>query len=80
MSDLSAKSRKREYVQARQLAMYFAKKYTKASLSAIGAEIGGKDHSTVLHANKQIDILLESDKLIKNFVDDLNKKILFQNN
>ena len=53
-------SRKREIVQARQITMYLAKKYTPASFSHIGRIVGGKDHATVLHACKtvkdQIDI------------------------
>ncbi|HNA33166.1 MAG TPA: chromosomal replication initiator protein DnaA, partial [Flavobacteriales bacterium] len=47
---LKSKTRKREVVQARQIAMYFAKKMTKNSLASIGAHCGGKDHATVLHA------------------------------
>lgn len=53
-------SRKREIVQARQITMFFAKKYTQASFAHIGKVVGGKDHATVLHACKtvkdQIDI------------------------
>ncbi|MFB1021495.1 MAG: chromosomal replication initiator protein DnaA, partial [Vicingaceae bacterium] len=46
---LKSKTRKREVVQARQIAMYFAKKMTKSSLANIGMHCGGKDHATVLH-------------------------------
>ena len=50
---LQSKTRKRHIVQARQLAMFFAKKYTKASLASIGSQIGKRDHATVLHACKK---------------------------
>ena len=49
---LQSKTRRRHIVQARQLAMYFAKKFTKASLASIGNQIGKRDHATVLHACK----------------------------
>lgn len=55
-------SRKREIVQARQMTMYLAKKYTKQSLAAIGSCCGKKDHATVLHAIKTIEQLDKSDK------------------
>ena len=51
---LKSKTRKREIVQSRQVAMYFAKIYTKNSLASIGSQIGGKDHATVLHACKTV--------------------------
>lgn len=72
---IQAKNRKREIVQARQIAMYFAKKYTKASLSSIGSAIGGKDHSTVLYAHKTVRNLYETDKKIKQFIIEIDKRI-----
>lgn len=72
---LQSKTRKRHIVQARQLAMFFAKKYTKASLQNIGSQIGDRDHATVLHACKTVDNLIETDKQFKKYVDDINKKL-----
>lgn len=72
---LQSKSRKRNIVQARQLAMFFAKKYTKASLANIGSQIGKRDHATVLHACKTIDNLLETDKQFKAYFDDIKNKL-----
>jgi len=60
--DLVKKTRKREVVQARQIAMYFAKMYTNASLATIGQEIGGKDHTTVLHACKTVSDLSDTER------------------
>ncbi len=47
---IQAKTRKREIVQARQITMFFSKNLTKHSLASIGAQVGNKDHATVLHA------------------------------
>ncbi|MFN3639910.1 MAG: chromosomal replication initiator protein DnaA, partial [Flavobacterium sp.] len=72
---LKSKTRKRHIVQARQLAMFFAKKFTKASLANIGSQIGDRDHATVLHACKTVDNLVETDKQFRKFVDDIQKKL-----
>lgn len=71
---LQSKTRKRHIVQARQLAMFFAKKFTKASLASIGSQIGKRDHATVLHACKTVDNLAETDKQFRKYIEDLNKK------
>ncbi|HNO06438.1 MAG TPA: chromosomal replication initiator protein DnaA, partial [Flavobacteriales bacterium] len=72
---LKSKTRKREVVQARQIAMYFAKKMTKNSLASIGAHCGGKDHATVLHACRTVNNLQETDKQFRGYLDDLEKKL-----
>ena len=72
---LQSKTRKRHIVQARQIAMYFAKKYTKASLASIGSQIGRRDHATVLHACKTVDNLSFTDKQFRKYVEDLNQKL-----
>ena len=72
---LKSKSRKREIAQARQLAMFFAKKYTKNSLASIGAQIGDRDHATVLHACKTVDNLIETDKQFKKYADDIKLRL-----
>ena len=75
---LKSKTRKREVVQARQIAMFFAKKMTKSSLANIGMHCGGKDHATVLHACKTVNNLVETDKRFRTYVDELEKKISIQ--
>jgi chromosomal replication initiator protein len=72
---LKSKTRKREVVQARQIAMYYAKNHTKASLASIGAHCGGKDHATVLHAYRTVNNLIETDKQFRGYISDLDKKI-----
>ena len=71
---LKSKTRKRNIVQARQLAMYFSKQLTKSSLANIGARCGGKDHATVLHACKTVNNLVETDKDFRSYVQELDKK------
>jgi len=77
VSTLQSKTRKRHIVQARQLAMFFAKRMTKASLASIGAQIGRRDHATVLHACKTVDNLTETDKQFRKYVEDISKKLSF---
>ncbi len=72
---INSKTRKREIVQARQLAMYFSKKLTKSSLATIGIHCGNKDHATVLHACRTVNNLIETDKHFRTYVDDIEKKI-----
>jgi len=72
---LKSKTRKRQVVQARQIAMFFAKSMTKSSLSSIGMHCGGKDHATVLHACRTVNNLIETDKKFKASVQELQKKI-----
>lgn len=75
LEDIQSKTRKRDVVQARQLAMYFAKQYTKASLASIGTQIGKRDHATVLHACKTVKNLQETDKAFRGYIEDISRKI-----
>ena len=60
---ISSRSRKREYVVARQVSMYLAQKYTKMPAARIGKLVGGRDHSTVIHSCSQIERRLQMDKV-----------------
>ena len=71
--DLLSKTRKRNIVQARQIAMYMSRNLISCSLSTIGAEIGGKDHATVLHACNTVTDLMSTDKTFKQYVSDIEK-------
>lgn len=55
LQDIKGKSRVAAVAQARQIAAFFLKKYTPLSLSAIGNELGGKNHSTIVHSVKEIE-------------------------
>ena len=68
---IHTKSRKREVVQARQIAMYLAKKHTDFSTAKIGTLIGNKDHATVLHACKTIKQLKEVDKSFRAEIEEI---------
>ena len=57
-----SKSRKRDYVQVRQVSMYLAQKYTKMPASRIGQLIGNRDHSTVIHSCNTVEQRLKVDK------------------
>ncbi len=72
---IKSKTRKREVVQARQIAMFFAKSLTKSSLSNIGLNCGGKDHATVLHACRTVNNLMDTDKKFKVYISELQKKM-----
>ena len=76
---MKSKTRKREVVQARQIAMYFAKSMTKSSLATIGMHCGGKDHATVLHACRTVNNLMDTDKRFKAYIEELEKKISITN-
>lgn len=72
---INSNTRKREIVQARQLAMYFSKSYTKHSLATIGSKLGKKDHATVLHACKTVKNLYDTDRNFKKHFDELDNMI-----
>jgi len=70
-----AKTRKREVVQARQVAMFFAKQFTQHSLKTIGLHFGGRDHSTVIHANQSVENQIETDPKFRMMMDEIRHKI-----
>ncbi|MEO9869358.1 chromosomal replication initiator protein DnaA [Ekhidna sp.] len=73
--DLKAKTRKKEIVIARQVAMYFSKDYTNHSLKSIGYHFGGRDHSTVIHALQSVNDMMDTDAKFRYSVDELKKKL-----
>ena len=75
LETINSRTRKREIVQARQLAMFFSKKHTKSSLATIGLHCGNKDHATVLHACRTVNNLLETDKRFRVYVEEIDKKL-----
>ena len=75
VDQLQLKTRKREIVQARQVAMFFSKSLTKSSLATIGSQIGGKDHATVLHACKTVNNLIDTDKRFMLSIQEIEKKL-----
>jgi chromosomal replication initiator protein len=74
-SAIHTKTRKREIVQVRQIAMFLAKKHTDNSASKIGQLIGKRDHATVLHACKTVKDLIEVDKSFKTEIEEIEASI-----
>ena len=74
-SKLKEKTRKRLIVRARQLSMYLAKQLSNKSLKHIGNAFGGRDHSTVVHACKTIEDLLEKDNTFKTEFSTIQKQL-----
>ncbi|MGH1334578.1 MAG: chromosomal replication initiator protein DnaA [Aureispira sp.] len=72
---LKEKTRKRFVVRARQLSMYLAKQLSNKSLKHIGNAFGGRDHSTVIHACRSIETLLENDTRFKTEVSGIAKRL-----
>jgi chromosomal replication initiator protein len=75
IDDMTAKTRTREIVTARQVAMYLARKMTNASLPKIGEEFGGRDHTTVMHANGKIAEELKTNPEIEEAVKSISGNI-----
>ena len=75
VEDLKDKTRKKEIVIARQVAMYLCKEYTNHSLKSIGYHFGGRDHSTVIHAVQSVSDMIEIDAKFCHSMDELKKKM-----
>jgi len=74
---LLSKSRKRNIVQARQIAMYLSRNHISGcSLSTIGAELGGKDHATVLHACTTVSDLMSTNRTFRQYVVEIEKMLV----
>ena len=65
LNDILKRSRKKEVVKPRQMAMYLLREETKLSFPEIGQKLGGRDHSTVIHAYEKIKTEEETDELTK---------------
>ena len=73
--DILGKNRSRDISYPRQICMYLCEKYTGLSLAAIGAALGNKDHTTVLHGIKKIKTDLEKDEQLRSTIDIITKKL-----
>ena len=73
--DVLGKGRSMEVALARQVCMFITKEKTNMSLANIGKQIGGRDHSTVIHAHKNIKEKINSDIELKNIVDNIESQI-----
>ncbi|MEI5990441.1 chromosomal replication initiator protein DnaA [Enterococcus crotali] len=71
LKDLKGKKRVKSIVVPRQISMYLSREMTENSLPKIGAEFGGKDHTTVIHAHEKIQQLMEKDPTIQKEVGEI---------
>ncbi len=75
VSELKSKRRTKAVVHPRQVAMYLSRELTDASFPEIGREFGGRDHTTIIHACRQIEKSLENDNSLRMTVDNLKDEI-----
>ena len=75
IDDLCGTSRSRVLVNARQIAMYLCRELTELSLPKIGQAFGGRDHTTVMHADRKIRQLMAERRSIYNQVTELTNRI-----
>jgi chromosomal replication initiator protein len=78
IEDLCGSSRSRVLVNARQIAMYLCRELTELSLPKIGQQFGGRDHTTVMHADKKIRQLMAERRSVYNQVTELTNRIKSQ--
>ena len=76
IKDLKGKKRVKTIVVPRQIAMYLAREMTESSLPKIGAEFGGKDHTTVIHAHEKISQLMKNDSSIQQEIAEIKNLLL----
>ena len=75
VSDLKSKRRTKTLVHPRQIAMYLSRELTDASFPEIGQAYGGKDHTTIIHACKQVDKALRVDQELQKIIESLKGEI-----
>ena len=75
VQELVSPRRSQAVAYPRQVAMYLSRELTDASLPKIGKEFGGRDHTTVLHANAKITRMIKEDRAVYNLVQDLTARI-----
>ncbi len=75
MDELCGDKRSQNIVYPRQVAMYLSRELTDSSLPKIGREFGGRDHTTVIHANSKIARLIREDRSVYNLVQELTARI-----
>jgi len=75
IQDLKSERKQKNIALPRQIAMFFARRYTGASFPEIGEKFGGKDHSTVIHAVRKIETLIGEDLTLRNTINTVSRKI-----
>jgi chromosomal replication initiator protein len=76
-NSLRMKTRKQEIVLPRQVAMFLAKKLTRASLKTIGLHFGGRDHTTIIHACRTIEQAMSNDSALSARIEQIEKQLSY---
>lgn len=76
LTDLQSKKRRQSITTPRQICMYLARNLTRHSLEEVGGHLGGRDHTTVMHACEKIEKLVSTDPQIKAVIDELSSQVL----
>jgi chromosomal replication initiator protein len=75
IGDITARKRDKQTILARQIAMYLLRQETDCSFAQIGQELGGRDHSTVIHACERVSTELSSNHILKTKIADVQKRL-----
>ena len=75
LADITSKRRTANVVFPRQVAMYLARRHTKASLHDIGEAFGGRDHGTVLHACKTVSVRMRKEDEVRQTIVSLDTQL-----
>ena len=73
--DLANRSRRKDIVVPRQVAMYLMREELRASFPGIGEQMGGRDHSTAMHAHEKISRELEQDESLEQNINNIRSKL-----
>jgi chromosomal replication initiator protein len=76
LTELKSRRRSKMLVQPRQIAMYLCRELTDASYPEIGRHFGGKDHTTIMHACRQVEKMKEKDQTLHSTIEALKEQIL----
>ncbi len=76
ITDIKSPKKNKNLVLARQISMFLAREMTSASFPDIGAKIGGRDHSTVIYAHNKMKRVMETDKTLRELVEEVQGTIL----
>ncbi len=76
VADIKSNSRKQSTVLARSVVVYFLRRHLKMSFASIGSVLGGRDHSTIMHSLRQVEIMVAKDEKKASLIRNLEKSIV----
>jgi len=75
VEDLKSKKKTNNIAYPRQIAMYLAREHLNESLTKIGLEFGGKNHTTVMHSVEKIKNMINNDEMLREFIEKMKKEL-----